>query len=223
MTRMIILRPEPAASVTAAQAETLGFEPVKVPLFATEKLSWTVPDPAEFDGILLTSANALRYAGPQLNRLKTLPVYAVGPVTAQAAKAAGFRLAAVGQRGVGTLLSKIRHDLRLVHLAGEDRLDYRLAWQKIAPINVYRSAEIEDVDPALIDGKIVLVHSPRSGRRLAELVAAKRRASMTVVAISEAAATASGDGWARVAVAERPLDSALLALAAKLCDKPAEG
>jgi uroporphyrinogen-III synthase len=46
------------------------------------------------------------------------------------------------------------------------------------------------------------------------------RSSIAVVAISDAAAKAAGDDWETVAVADKPDDSSLLALAGKLCDKP---
>jgi uroporphyrinogen-III synthase len=41
------------------------------------------------------------------------------------------------------------------------------------------------------------------------------------VAISDAAAEAAGRGWEAVEVADQPNDEALLALAARLCNKPA--
>jgi uroporphyrinogen-III synthase len=41
---------------------------------------------------------------------------------------------------------------------------------------------------------------------------------MGIAAISAAAAEAVGDGWNEVAIAERPTDEALLALAARLCN-----
>jgi len=46
------------------------------------------------------------------------------------------------------------------------------------------------------------------------------RGATSIAAISEAAAEAVGEGWARIEVADQPSDDALLALAARLCDKP---
>jgi uroporphyrinogen-III synthase len=43
---------------------------------------------------------------------------------------------------------------------------------------------------------------------------------MTIAAISQAAADAVGEGWRSVEVAEQATDEALLALAARLCNKP---
>ncbi|MEO5641503.1 MAG: uroporphyrinogen-III synthase, partial [Sphingomicrobium sp.] len=64
-------------------------------------------------------------------------------------------------------------------------------------------------------GAVVAVHSRRAGERLAEL--ATDRGGTAVVAISAEAAAGVGAGWKRVAVAARPSDAALLALAAALC------
>jgi uroporphyrinogen-III synthase len=66
---------------------------------------------------------------------------------------------------------------------------------------------------------VALIHSPRAGHRFAEL--AKDRSTIAIAAISEAAAAAAGDGWQSVAAAGQPSDEALLALAARLCNKPA--
>jgi uroporphyrinogen-III synthase len=47
------------------------------------------------------------------------------------------------------------------------------------------------------------------------------RSTIAIAAISEAAASAVGDGWQSVAAAGQPSDESLLALAAQLCNKPA--
>jgi uroporphyrinogen-III synthase len=73
-------------------------------------------------------------------------------------------------------------------------------------------------DLGAIRGAVALVHSPRAGRRLAELVG--DRASTAIAAISAAAANAVGSGWETVEAAQQPNDDALLALAARLCNKP---
>jgi uroporphyrinogen-III synthase len=83
---------------------------------------------------------------------------------------------------------------------------------------VYRSKLVEAPSLSALDGNVALIHSPRAGQRLAEL--ASNRASVAIAAISPAAASACGSGWAAIEAAERPADDALLALAARLCNKP---
>src|SRR3546814_5342631 len=81
---LLILRPEPGASMTAGRATALGLQPVCYPLFQVRPCVWDAPDPAEFDAIMLTSANALLHGGPQLDRFKHLPAFAVGEATGEA-------------------------------------------------------------------------------------------------------------------------------------------
>ena len=221
MRRVIILRPEPGATATFESATELGLEPVKLPLFGIERVAWSPPtDLSVFDGLLVTSAGAIREGGAGLGRLKSLPAYAVGAATAKAASEAGFEVATIGSAGLDGLLQSIDRDLRLLHLAGEDRVDARDARQSITVIPVYRSRAIEKIDAEPIDGSVALVHSPRAGARLAEV--ALDRSSITVAAISRAAAEACGDRWQMIAFAAEPSDAALLALAARLCEKSGE-
>ena len=218
MTRVLVLRPEPGASATVERARERGLDAVALPLFRVEPVEWQAPDAAAFDGLLLTSANAVRHGGEQLQSLRGLKAYAVGDATAQAAREAGFDLAATGEAGVDRLLGSIADELRLLHLCGADRRQPQDARQAITPVVVYRSEPIEAPDLTVTSGSVALVHSPRAGARLAELV--DGRASVAIAAISEAAADAVDQGWKSIDVADRPTDDALLALAARLCNNP---
>jgi uroporphyrinogen-III synthase len=218
MTRLMVLRPQPGADSTLAKARALGIEAVAVPLFNIEPVEWKAPEAGGFDGLLLTSANALRFGGEGLAVLRDLKAYAVGEATAEAAREAGFDVVATGDAGVGRLLGSIEPDLRLLHLCGADRCEASNANQKIAGLVVYRAKPVDDPDLRATEGNLVLIHSPRAGRRFAELV--DDRGTTSIAAISEAAAKAVGDGWKAIAVADQPNDDALLALAASLCEKP---
>lgn len=212
MRQLLLLRPEPGLSASTERARGLGLEVIACPLFRVEPVAWEAPNAANYDALLLTSANAVRHGGAGLDALKTLPVHAVGEATAEAARKAGFEVASVGSRGVADLFSTLPSSHRLLHLAGEDhhpiddpRIDRRI---------VYRSARTAKRLPPL-GGTVVAVHSPRAGERLAEL--ADQREQVAIAAISEVAADAVGGGWERVEIAEQPSDSSLLALAAMLC------
>ena len=218
MRRLLVLRPEPGASATVEKARALGLEAVAVPLFATEPVAWQAPDPASFDGLLLTSANAVLHGGEKLQQLRALPVYAVGEVTAAAAREAGFDIAASGDGGVDRLLGSVDADLRLLHLCGEDRREPQDARQTVEPLAAYRALAVKAPDLSAIQGSVALIHSPRAGRRFAELV--KKRDQIAIAAISAAAAAEVGSGWRIVEAADAPTDQALLALAASLCNKP---
>ncbi len=213
MRKLLLLRPEPGLSASAARARELGLRTISCPLFRVEPVAWQAPDPVGYDAILLTSANAVRHGGPELEKLRGLPVHAVGPATAVEARRAGFRIEAVGSRDVVALLAGLPPGQRLLHLAGEDHRP--IEGENVDRRIVYRSAAIANPGLPPLAGLVVAVHSPRAGKRLAEL--ASRRAQAASAAISEAAAAACGSGWERVEAAVEPDDNSLLALAARLC------
>ncbi|HEY0629709.1 MAG TPA: uroporphyrinogen-III synthase, partial [Sphingomicrobium sp.] len=68
MRKLLLLRPEPGLSASAERARALGLEVICRPLFEVEPVEWASPDPAAYDGLLLTSANAVRHGGPELGR-----------------------------------------------------------------------------------------------------------------------------------------------------------
>jgi uroporphyrinogen-III synthase len=187
------------------------------PLFELERVAWRVPEVDGFDGLLLTSANAVLLSGPKLEKLRKLPVRAVGAATAEAARAAGFSVASVGGAGVDVLLAGLPRGTSLLHLCGADRRAPQAHGAHLMPVVVYRSAVVEPADgfAARVGGAVVAIHSRRAGERLAELV--ERRDATALVAISDDAAAGAGPGWERIAVAQRPSDPALLASAAELC------
>lgn len=220
MRPLVVLRPEPGATMTCRAASEMGLRPLAMPLFAIEPVSWAPPVAAAFDGLLLTSANALRHGGAGLEKVRGLPVYAVGEATAAEAQSRGFALSFTGSGGVDELLGSIGAGLRLLHLCGEQWREPAAPRQSITHVPVYRAAERPVADVSAIRGSVVAVHSPRAGARLAELAALSGidTAATALAAISRDAARAAGSGWEEVATADEPDDGALLALAARLCN-----
>lgn len=221
MTRAIaVLRPEPGNAATAARVEAAGLTAIRLPLFDVHALAWVAPDPVGFDALVLTSANAPRLAGPGLDTLAGLPVFAVGPATAAAAEARGLAIAHVGDGDGADLAATLaaRGFSRALLLAGRERQLH--AGGVIAEaIAVYASDPL-NVDPAAIGslaGTVALLHSARAARRLAELVG-PRRASIRLATISAAVAAAARPGWEQVSAASSPDDAALLTLARGLAD-----
>jgi uroporphyrinogen-III synthase len=219
MRRLFVFRPEPASRQTIRLAQDLGLDAVSLPLFELEAIDWTPPDAADFDGILLTSANTVRMAGEELNRFRALPVHAVGEGTAAAAEVAGFGVATVGRGGVDDLLSMLDPGARLLHLGGEDRRKPSIAGRAIKSVTVYRANERPDVlGLDSLAGQVAVLHSPRAARRLAGLLPSADRSTIQLVTISAATAEAAGEGWKEVRTASSPSDTELLALAARLCE-----
>lgn len=214
MLPLLLVRPEPGLSASKARAEALGLDVIACPLFDVVPLPWDAPDPAGFDALLLTSANAVRHGGPGLSAYRHLPVFAVGRATADAARSAGFKVVRTGETGVEDLLAAIPDNVRLFHPGGRHRHEHG-ADRSIIVATVYESRAIKQPPLPVGAPLVAAIHSLRAGRRLAELVA--DRSSVTIAAISDAALAACGDGWRMVAIAEHPADEQLLALAAKLC------
>lgn len=218
---LIVLRPEPGASVSIGRATAAGIDAVALPLFALEPLAWQPPSLKGHQALLLTSANAVTLAGPQLAALAGLPAWCVGAATAATARAAGLTVDHVGTAGVQALVDT-GGPMGLLWLAGEDRTVVQAPeGGRIEAIQVYRAVPLP-VDPAALQGPaVVLVHSTRAAQRLVEI--APQRSVLQLVAISSAVAAACGDDWQSVAVAPHPDDAEMVAIAAKLCQDDGRG
>lgn len=216
MRPLVIVRPEPGASATAKSATAMGLRPLVLPLFEVRPLVWEAPEPAGYDGLLLTSANAVRHGGAELRMLKGLAAYCVGEATASCARDAGFDIVTTGRGGAEDLLGSLRKGLKLLHLTGLDRKAPSNPVQSIDALPVYESVEL----PASLEsigGSVVALHSPRAASALARRYAGSRN-GMAIAAISAETAAAAGEGWDDVEAAGEPTDAALLAIAARLCN-----
>ena len=231
MIALIVVRPEPGNAATVASARDAGFQVIAAPLFAIEARPWAVAPAAAYDSLLIGSANALRHAGPQLETLAQLPVYAVGEVTAEAARERGLTVAAVGRGGLDELLPALAASgrRRVLRLAGEERvpLDPPPA-MRIETIAVYAAVPLPltcEAAQASRDGALVLLHSAAAARHLrGELQRFEvRRADVALACLGPRIAAAAGDGWRHCRSAASPDDGALLALAAEMCDRSALG
>lgn len=222
MTRAaIVLRPAPGDAQTIARLTALGVTARALPLFRIHPVAWSLPS-GEFDALLVTSANAIRHAGAGLEAMRELPVVAVGEASADVARAAGFNVRIVGASDGPAIVAEARAAglRRLLHLTGRDRM----ALPDVCDVAVYASDALDLPHGALdrVRGQVVLLHSPRAARRFAALIDRDGvpRDSVSIAALSEAVAHASGDGWREILVAARPDDALLVTLAAKLVIDP---
>ncbi|URQ74958.1 MAG: uroporphyrinogen-III synthase [Candidatus Ochrobactrum gambitense] len=122
--RVLVTRPEPAASLTAAKLTDAGFEPVLLPLSRTVSMAFTTLPDTRFDALTVTSANAFRHAGHALPN-RDMPLFAVGEGTARAACEAGFTEVVDGGGDAVRLAETMRRTLpqgaRILYLAGRVR------------------------------------------------------------------------------------------------------
>ncbi len=220
MIPLLILRPEPGASQTARAAEALGLTAIVRPLFVITPVEWDAPDPARFDALLLTSANAIRHGGVCIARYCALPVFAVGASTAAAARAARFAKVTTGSGDAAATLRALGGAgySRPLHLAGEDRTSYPPLAYAVETRTVYAARETAVAIPNR--RHVALLHSVRAADCFARICPA--RDAIDIVAISAVVGAAAGAGWRSIHCATTPDDQAMLELAARLCDGPAK-
>ncbi len=90
--RVLVTRPEPGASETTRRLDSLGFDPIKLPLQETRRVP-VAPEAARHGvvAVAVPSASAVRHApGDLIRQWSGLPCFAVGEATAEAVRTAGF-------------------------------------------------------------------------------------------------------------------------------------
>ncbi|MCB1512306.1 MAG: uroporphyrinogen-III synthase [Hyphomicrobiaceae bacterium] len=186
--RVWVTRPEPDASALKRALLAQGHDVVIEPLMW---IDFDAPDPIEIDGaqaLIATSRNGVRAiaASDVAEFARTLPLFAVGRGTAQAAKEAGFADVIVGPARSADLVQVIEtraeiHGGPLVHLAGETLAHdmagelRRLGFVVLQPV-VYAARMAERLStaflPKLVLGEIdaVILLSPRTASTYVELI-----------------------------------------------------
>lgn len=225
MTRSIlILRPIEGGRETARRAKDCGLNSIVDPLFVIESMAWTAPPAADFDAVMLTSANAVQYAGPALDQYRHLPVLAVGEVTALAAQEAGFEVVVTGRGGADELLQSLAvgRYANILRLTGKDHVKLIAPGHEVTLCRVYQAAALQlgaQAQTALKQGQVVLLYSVRAAKILTEEMdrLGLERSVNHIAALSPNIAQAAGSSWKSVQAAERPTDDALLSLAGRLC------
>jgi len=230
--RLLVTRPEPDASRTAQSLRTRGHEVLVAPLLATLTIATDLA--GSYDGVLMTSANAARAvtAHPRRSELTRLPCFTVGARSAEAARAAGFANAISAEGALGDLVDVVaaRFDraARLIYLAGEDRAgdlagDLARRGITIETRVIYRAVAAEKIPPHLtqaLRGNTLDAALHYSHRSAATLLALAESAGVLNALLNlahyclsdEVAAPLRRAGAARVAIALRPVEAALIGL-----------
>jgi uroporphyrinogen-III synthase len=232
MARVLLLRAEDDARASAARIAARGHEAAIAPLSRAETTGRRIAA-SETAPLIGTSRRAFSLLHPDdCAALSALPVLAVGPATAAAARAAGFDdVAAAGgdARDLARLIIATRPaGERLTYLAGEFRgalLEDTLAAAGfvLSVAEVYRivpAAQLPDHAVAILRaGRLdhILHYSPASAARFAALARqaglAREAAAAQHICLSHAVAEALAPlAPPRVAIAAEPSEDALLAL-----------
>lgn len=200
---LLLTRPQTEAERTARELEEAGFRVTLAPVMAIEPLA-CAPLATPPEGVLLTS----QHAAPALRKLKVrkyTPVIAVGPATADAAKAAGYTQVQVADGHALSLVpvvkarlrppaslaylrgAEVRHDLQTILTAEGYRVESR---------RVYRTTPLsslpDEAQKALGSGTLdaILFYSARTVEHFAAL-APHGWTHHRVIAVSETVAEAA--------------------------------
>lgn len=223
MTGAIVIRPEPGCTMSVQALIAMGVAAEGYPLFDVVAVEWDPAPPDAFDALLAGSANVFRHGGAQLAQYRALPVHAVGETTAQAARAAGFAVAAVGSGGLQRVLDAVPAGTRVLRLAGAERVALNVpVGVSMAERVVYASvarAMPDALVTRLTGPAVVLLHSAEAARHFAGECdrLGLSRAGVALATIGPRVKTAAADGWRTVATAPQPSEAALLAKARELC------
>ncbi|MBS0332624.1 MAG: uroporphyrinogen-III synthase [Proteobacteria bacterium] len=193
-----ITRAQPGADATAERVRALGHEPVVAPLLAVQALPDVQADLSGVAALAFTSANGVR-AFAELSGERAIRVFAVGAATAEAAKAAGFRLVLSADGDVEALANGIamrKGELRGVVLhpgalepAGD--LVGALEGRGVAArrLVLYETVDVDlsaESAAPLLASDAVLLHSPKAAQVLARLVKARPAPGLRVLGLSKA-------------------------------------
>lgn len=226
--RVVVTRPQADSERTAAALEALGHEVLVAPLMRIEPVA--VDLAGTWSAIVITSANALQAVSAAADGVKTLPVFAVGDRSAEAARRAGFAEVSSANGDIKDLVRLVAArtvgaEAPLLYLAGEDRsgdlvtqlaahgidaemkVVYRIVAEVFPPV-LAAALESGDVDAVL-----------HFSRRSAELFVEGARSSGVAgpaedvrhLCLSSQVAEPLA-GASRTAVAARPEEAALIAL-----------
>jgi uroporphyrinogen-III synthase len=188
------------------------------PLLRVEPLSPPAPDLDPFAALVFTSANGIA-AFAALTPQRDRPVFAVGDVTAQAARDAGFcvvRSAAGDLTALARLITAELGDALLLAPQAETPAgDLAAALTtagarniRLQPLTVYRTIATSHGAPTDCDA--VLIHSPRAALELASR-GPTAATQVSVVCISAAAAAPLAAFDPPPTVSETPDETSLLA------------
>ena len=230
--RLLITRPQEDAIAIAKILRAVGHAPIIAPLMAVQLREGPALTLEGVQAVLATSANGVRAIAQRTPR-RDVPVYAVGPQTAESARSAGFKKVLSAEGDSNALVEFVGENAdpakgMLLHAAGAEtagRVKQALQAKgfTVETDVLYDAVPVttlpENALDVLKDGTLqgVLLFSPRSAKTFANLVTEAKLVSacekLEAYCISAATAAAlSPLSFARVAVAGVPNQNAMISL-----------
>lgn len=229
--RLLVTRPEEDARSFALLLTKAGHEAVIAPLMEVRFHDGPELNLDSYQAVMATSANGVRALERRTTR-RDIAVYAVGPQTAETARAAGFAPVINADGDANALVETVAsyaspENGALLHAAGAEsagRLKQNLTARgftvdapvlyEAAPVSALPQAALDALQAGTLDG--VLLFSPRSAKSFATLTndagLAETCTRLTAYCISVATASSLGDlPLAHSVVAGEPNQHAMLA------------
>ncbi|TKW60881.1 MAG: uroporphyrinogen-III synthase [Blastochloris viridis] len=229
---ILISRPRPHMQRTLQTLQNAGITPENIVSFVlAEPETLPISIPSETTALILTSPLACPALAVHPQAL-TLPVYAVGPTTAEAARALGADVVLIGTDNGHTMAHDIcQQETRLqtfAHLHGDHAgMDWHTiltdAGHTVTPLAAYHTHHVEALPTAVAQRiaaegfpAFTLLFSAGSARHLANLLKhANITPSGTALCLSEAVATEASTHWPHTRIASQPTLEAVVALLAQ--------
>ncbi len=227
---VLITRPEPGASETAARVAALGYEPVVAPLLEIQTLRPPLPPSGHVQAIAVTSGSAI---SPLPASHRHLPLFAVGEATAARARAARFAHASSADGDAAALAALVARSCdpnagpvllacgreQGTALAGDLRargftVIRRVVYVAVPVASLPDAAREAFASRALIAALFFSAETARHCTRLLQAARLQQSVrSVDALAIGRPAAVAlQALPWRRILVAARPNQDAMLAL-----------
>jgi len=232
--KVLISRAEPAASQTAITLAKFGHEAVLLPLFEIIDTGNPLPDTQIYDGMILTSKNAVEILANRGWKLDdpNLPAFCVGERTKQAAIKLGFKNTFRANGGGAALVNLMAglglESSQMLYLSTPDKsFDMKMALKPnkidVETVDIYQAKpfmpDSEEIKEAIlsIKGGYIFVYSALSGKQLAEILLSNNIANLlkqcTLISISnQAAKPLENFEWKRVLVAKKPDETSMIEL-----------
>jgi len=230
--RLIVTRPREDAEALKARLEALGHEAISSPLLEiVPRPQITIPE-HRYQLLAVTSANGVRALArhPSLPWLRGLPLLAVGPQSAEAARGLGFNdvePAGGDARGLAAHIASSRDSAAgpILYISGRDSAgDFTgllsTAGFPVIRVIAYEARMASALAPEVGAGAdAVLLYSPRTARVWTELIArdglVATAEAMIHICISANAAVALPESYVK-RVATEPTDAAMLDIVAEI-------
>jgi uroporphyrinogen-III synthase len=236
---VLITRPRQDAAELKSSFEALGCEVTVAPLLEIHFNDIAADALHGAAGLIVTSRNGLRSisVSPAFKAARSLPVFVVGPATAELARILGFKDIRKGAETAVDLVHVISRDVAaggatLIHVAG-DHLAFDLSGAlesrgiRNSRIEAYRSVAVKslpDTVPQLLEDRglnAVILMSPRSAAVWSDLVGALPQSPdlshVVHICLSQAVATGLQSlKPARVEIAASPNSDEIVALVYRL-------